>query len=159
MSKAENDMLRAEGLMRLNRAAEAVPLVNSWRTENGLPAFPANATRDTPAPAHAGGSATSCVPRVPNPAQVTGANVAIVCGSLWEAMKYEKRLETAFTGYAQWFIDARGWGDLPVSTPTMWPVPFQEMNARLQEFTNSLPEWRAGVSTYGYGTVYGGLAR
>jgi hypothetical protein len=71
-----------------------------------------------------------------------------------EAVKWEKRLETIFTGYAQWFVDSRGWGDLPVDTPLMWPVPFQEMDSRLQSFYNSLsgPTWQAAASnTYGIG--------
>lgn len=149
ISQTENDMLRAEGLIRLNRAAEAVPLINRTRERNGLPPFPAGATATTRAPAHPGGSATSCVPRTP-----TGPNNSLECGTLMEAMKWEKRMETAFTGYAQWFIDSRGWGDLPVGTATQWPVPYQEMDARRQPFYNSLtgPEWLAPSSTYGFGT-------
>jgi len=45
-------------------------------------------------------------------------------------MKWEKRLETSFTGYAQWFIDSRGWGDLTRGTVTEWPVPWEELYAR-----------------------------
>ena len=58
------------------------------------------------------------------------------CGSLLEAMKYEKRMETAYTGYIQWLVDSRGWGDLPVNTIIEWPVPFQEMQARQQPYYN-----------------------
>mgnify|MGYP003291237819 CR=1 FL=1 len=53
-----------------------------------------------------------------------------------EAMKYEKRLETAYTTYGAWFFDSRGWGDLPVGTPLEWPVPFQELDARLLPLYN-----------------------
>ena len=38
-----------EALIRLNRAAEAVPLINATRVENGLPPFPAGATAATTA--------------------------------------------------------------------------------------------------------------
>jgi len=150
MSQAENDMLRAEGLMALNRAPEAVSLINRTRMINGLAAFPAGSTRETRAPAQTGGSAASCVPRTP-----TGPGGALECGSLYEAMKWEKRMETLFTGYAQWFTDSRGWGDLTVGTPVMWPVPFQEMDARRQPFYNSPqgdPRWTSQSSTYGFGT-------
>ena len=144
MERTENDMLRAEALIRLNRVPEAVPLINLTRVANGLPAIPAaGATAATRVPPHPGGSATSCVPRTP-----TGAGNALECGTVLEAMKWEKRLETAWTGYAQWFVDGRGWGDLAQGTPTMWPVPYQEMDARVKPFYNSL--WQSGASTYGY---------
>ncbi len=147
-SAAENNLLAAEALIRLNRAAEAVPYVNITRTANGLPPFPAGSAANTPAPPQPGGSATSCVPRTP-----TGAGNALVCGSLYEAMKYEKRLETLFTGYTQWFIDSRGWGDLPAGSAQMWPVPYQEMDARSEPFYNSLTgdKWVAASNTYGFG--------
>ena len=85
------------------------------------------------------------MPRVPS-------GNSLVCGTLFEAMKWEKRMETIFTGYAQWFIDSRGWGDLPAGTSTQWPVPYQEMDARRQAFYNSQPTWVAGTSTYGFGS-------
>jgi hypothetical protein len=89
------------------------------------------------------------VPRTP-----TGANNSLECGSLLEAMKWEKRMETIFSGYVQWMQDSRGWGDLPVGSPTMWPVPYQEMDARVQPFYNSKtgdPVWEAQSNTYGFG--------
>ena len=69
------------------------------------------------------------------------------CGTLLEAMKYEKRMETAFTGYMIWYTDSRGWGDLPAGTVIEWPVPYQEMQARLQPFYNGTRQ--SGASTYG----------
>ncbi len=137
MTKVENDMLRAEALIRLNRAAEAMVLINASRVRNNLPPF-------TDPTGRAPGGA-NCVPMTP-----TGTGNALQCGTLFEAMKYEKRLETMQNGYAQWFIDSRGWGDLPQGTPTMWPVPYNEMDARRKPFYNSLPEWRAPLGTYGY---------
>jgi hypothetical protein len=149
MSRTENDMLWAEGLMKLGRDAEAVPLINRTRTANNLPAFPAGSVASTPAPAQPGGSATSCVPRTP-----TGPANTLECGTMYEAMKWEKRMETLYTGYAQWFVDSRGWGDLPVGSPEMYPVPYQEMDARSQTFYNSPvgdPKWQALTNTYGFG--------
>jgi hypothetical protein len=146
MSRTENDMLWAEGLIRLNRAAEAVPLVNRTRVANALPPFPDAASR---APAQPGGSATSCVPRTP-----TGPGGTLECGTLLEAMKWEKRMETLFTGYAQWFFDSRGWNDLPVGSPLMYPVPYQEMDARYLPSYNGLVNdalWQASSNTYGFG--------
>ena len=86
----------------------------------------------------------SCVPKVP----VAPYNV-VACGNLWEAMKYEKRIETAYTSYAPWYLDSRGWGDLPVDTPLFWAVPFQELQAR----------GRAISSLYGAGSRRGQRGR
>jgi hypothetical protein len=124
MGKAEIDMLAAEGHLRLNDIAAAVPLINTWRTRAGLPALLTTMSATDPVP---GGAA--CVPRVPVAPYNTTA-----CGTVFEAMKYEKRMETALTGYAPWFFDARGWGDLPEATALEWPVPYQEMDARRKPF-------------------------
>jgi len=126
-----------------------VPLINRTRVANNLPPFPAGATKATRAPAQPGGSANSCVPRTP-----TGAGGAVECGTMYEAMKWEKRMETLFTGYSQWFFDSRGWGDLPVGSPLMYPVPYQEMDARYEPIYNSVvgdAKWQALTSTYGFG--------
>jgi hypothetical protein len=148
MTRTESEMLWAEGLFNLGRDAEAVPLINRTRVANGLPAFPGTATAVTRAPIQPGGGPNSCVPRTP-----TGPAGALECGTLFEAMKWEKRLETTFSGYAQWYIDSRGWNDLPDKTSTMWPVPYQEMDARLQSFYNSLTvaPWQEQGNTYGFG--------
>ena len=120
---AENDMLAAEGYLRTGNVAAAATLIDKTRVRAGLPALSGVVTTLTqPVP---GGSA--CVPRVPQaPSYTTTA-----CGTIFEAMKWEKRVETSFTGYAQWFIDSRGWGDLVQGTALHWPVPYQELYARL----------------------------
>jgi hypothetical protein len=140
MSATEISMLRAEALLRSGSqhdAGTAVTLVNASRTAHGLAPFPAGADSATQAPAQAGGGATSCVPRTP-----TAASTTLQCGTLFEAMKWEKRMETVQTGYVQWFIDSRGWGDLPEGTTLMWPVPYQEMDARREAFYDAM--WQAG---------------
>jgi hypothetical protein len=137
-SQAENDMLAAEGYIRTNNFAAAATLIDRTRVRAGLPSAQ-GATLTTPV---SGGSA--CVPQVPvGPTFTTTA-----CGNIMEAMKWEKRTETAFTGYAQWFIDSRGWGDLATGTPIEWPVPYQELFARLlPTYTNTKV---AVKGTYGF---------
>lgn len=135
MARQEIAMLQAEGLIRTGAGAAAMALVNASRTANGLLAF------TDPAGVAPGGS--GCAPRLPN------GN----CATLLEAMKYEKRMETQLTGYMQWFLDSRGWGDLVQGTSIHWPVPFQEMDTRNKPFynmpsTGTLPA--SAVGTYGF---------
>jgi hypothetical protein len=137
MVKAEIDLLQAEGLYRQGNFAAAGALVNLTRVANGglPPITEFNATAAVP------GGATNCVPKVP----VAPFNV-VACGNLWEALKYEKRIETAYTHYVPWYLDGRGWGELPKDTPLDWPVPYQDLQARGRGL-NQL-----------YGTGVGGLA-
>ena len=118
-TKAELDMLEAEGQIRKGNFAAAAALINKTRTKNGLPAITAF---DASSPVPGG---ANCVPKVP----VSPFNV-IACGNMMEAMKYEKRLETAYTHFAAWFLDMRGWGDLPAGSPLFWAVPYQDLQAR-----------------------------
>lgn len=127
MTKAEIDMLAAEGYIRTGQFALAVPLIDAWRTRAGLPALGAIADLTTPVP---GGNA--CVPRVP----VAPSYTTTACGNIMEAMKWEKRMESAITGWGQWYFDSRGWGDLAVGTTLEYPVPYQEMDARAKPFYN-----------------------
>ncbi len=140
---AENDMLAAEGYLRTGAVASAIPLINKYRTRAGLAAIPATAIITDQVP-NSSALAHDCVPRVPQPP----AYNTTACGTVFEAMKWEKRLETSMIGYAQWYIDARGWGDLTTGTPLEWPVPYQELFARgLKSYTTSA---RATVGTYGF---------
>lgn len=123
MAKVEIDMLAAEGYIRNNDYASAATLINKSRTKAGLP--PVTATAD------GGNTGSACVPRVP-----TTAGNTTKCGDILEAMKWEKRMETAYTGYGQWYFDSRGWGDLAEGTPLQYPVPYQEMDARAKPFYN-----------------------
>jgi hypothetical protein len=129
MTLAELDLLRAEGLYRQNNFAGAAALINKTRTAGmvggaaaggGLPAITAfDATSPVP-----GG--VDCVPKVP---QAPGFNT-VACGNMWEALKYEKRIETGFTHYLAVYLDGRGWGDNPKGTPLFLPVPSQDWLAR-----------------------------
>jgi hypothetical protein len=146
-TKAENDMLAAEGYIRTNNIAAAATLIDRTRTTAGLPALTGAVTTATdPVP---GGA--SCVPRRPvGPSFTTTA-----CGDIFEAMKWEKRMETAYTTYGAWFFDSRGWGDLPVGTALHWPVPNQELDARvlpIYSLGGVGQPGASGASTYGYGS-------
>jgi hypothetical protein len=140
-SLAENDLLSAEGYIHANQTVSAIPLINKYRVRAGLAAIPGGAASTDPVP---GGS--GCVPRVPQAPNYTST----ACGSVYEAMKWEKRLETAFTGYAQWFIDARGWGDLVQNTVLEWPVPWEELYARQNLSIYTTDKVRAAKGTYGF---------
>jgi hypothetical protein len=131
MTAAEIRLLAAEGYLRIPTPnfTEAINRINVSRTTIGiLPAL--NAVTDTLAVA-APGSAAGCVPKVPDAAQSYRGSR---CGNIWDALKYEYRLETAYAGYGMWFFAGRGWGDLPQYTATQWPVPYNEMDARRENF-------------------------
>ncbi|MEP7247114.1 MAG: hypothetical protein ABI885_25990 [Gammaproteobacteria bacterium] len=122
-AKAELDLLAAEGFIRTGQYASAAPLINATRTANGLPAITVF-DGTTPVPGTSGNTG-SCVPKVP-----MGAGNALICGNMMEAMKWEKRMETAYVAYMPWFLDNRGWGDLAQDTPLFWAVPYQDLQAR-----------------------------
>src|SRR6266487_484014 len=124
MTASEIRLLAAEGFLRAGNIRQGVKLINLSRVSvGGLPALDTLAT-DTAAVVPGG---TSCVPRVPDPAQ---AYRGTKCGNTWDALKWEYRIETMFAGYGMWFFASRGWGDLPEGTAVQWPVPFQELQVR-----------------------------
>jgi hypothetical protein len=147
MPLAELDLLQAEGLYRANDFAGAAALINKTRTRGmlcqdmkvpgttgacavgsaGIAAFggglPAITAFDATSPVPGG---VDCVPKVP---QAPGYNT-VACGNMWEALKYEKRIETMFTHYLANYLDSRGWGDLPKGAPLFLPVPHQDWLAR-----------------------------
>src|SRR5690606_28175755 len=124
MTKAEIDMLAAEGLLRTGGGPAAAALIDTYRTRAGLPSLVAAGATTSDAIVPGG---ASCVPQVPQPPNFTTTD----CGTVFEAMKWEKRMETAYTHWGAWFFDSRGWGDLPVGTAVHWPVPVQELDTRL----------------------------
>ena len=122
MTRAEMDLLAAEGYIRTGDFANAMAKINISRVANGkLPPLVGIASLSQPID-----NTGSCVPRVPQPPNYNTAS----CGNILEAMKWEKRLETEMTMAGAWFVDARGWGDLAEGTAVNFPVPFQEMDAR-----------------------------
>ncbi len=107
MLVSEMNLLRAEALIRTNQAALAVPLINISRAAAGLP----DVTVDGP-PDEQG-----CVPR-----QLDGD-----CGSLWDALRHEKKMEGLGVSGVIAFFDARGWQELPENTMLHLPVPGAEL--------------------------------
>ena len=167
-TKAELDLLEAEGYYRQGDYASAAALINKTRTAGmgprtpgdtvkanwvakggGLPAITAlDATSPVP-----GGNA--CVPKVP----IGPSFTTVDCGNMWDALKYEKRIETAYTHFAPWYLDNRGWGDLPDKTATFWAVPFQDLQARGYSLdkiygtgigTGNAPNSYSSKSSYGW---------
>lgn len=107
MTVAEMDLLKAEGLIRLGRAAEAVPLVNKTRVAVGE--LPPVTLDGVPGP--------FCTPR-----KFNGD-----CGSLWDALRYEKRMEGIGTDAAIAHWDSRGWGAFVINTPLDYPIPGDQL--------------------------------
>jgi hypothetical protein len=135
----ENNMLAAEGYIRAGNFAAAIPLINKSRVRAGLAGLTVINSLTDQVP---GG--TACVPRVPQPPNYN----TTACGNIMEAMKWEKRTETDMIGYGQWFIDSRGWGDLVAGTALEWPVPYQELFARIKpSYTTTAV---AAKGTYGF---------
>jgi hypothetical protein len=114
LTRTEMDLLKAEALIRLNRAAEAIPFINLSRVANGE--LPPITTVDGPA------QAGSCVPR-----KFDGQ-----CGSLWDALKYEKRIEMTGVEPAVSWYDGRGWGTLIEGSMTQIPIPARERETTQQ---------------------------
>jgi hypothetical protein len=140
--KAENDLLGAEALIRTGNIAGAAAKIDITRVgRGGLPALSGVVTTATQQVPGAG----QCVPQVPS-----GSTVS--CGTILEAMKYEKRIETALSSFGRWWIDNRGWGDLIEATVYEYPVPYQEMQARQRPFYNLGGGFgsSAGKGTYGF---------
>lgn len=127
MTRAEMNGLIAEGAIRRGLWTLAAQYIDSSRVRNNLPSVAGITDLTTPVP---GGAA--CVPRIPAPPNYTST----VCGNILEAMKWEYRMETAFTGYGMWYFAGRGWGDLPEGTPVHHPVPYQELDVRSRPLYN-----------------------
>jgi len=49
------------------------------------------------------------------------------CGSLWDALRYEKRIEGVGVSGVIGYFDARGWQALPLNTMVHLPVPGREL--------------------------------
>lgn len=142
MPATEIRMLRAEGFIQQGNFAAASADIDVTRVPNGMPSVVAMAITTAVQPL--GPDAIHCIPHTP--LLTTSVTGTVSCGTIMEAMKWEKRMETQFTEAYAWFLDARGWGDLPIGTATMWPTPYQEVLVR-QGTANAIP-W---VLSYGGG--------
>ncbi len=110
----ERDLLMAEAMYRTGDKAGAMALVNEHRANGNLPAF-TDVNGTAPGP--------DCVPRTADGS----------CGDLWEALKYEKRIELFHYGPFIEYFDDRGWGDLVKDTPTQLPIPGSELLLLLED--------------------------
>lgn len=115
MTQWELDFIAAEANYRLGNRDAAMAHVNASRARGDLPAF-TDANGVAP-----GGD--RCVPQNPDGS----------CGDLWEALKYEKRIELFHYGFATEYFDDRGWGDLVQWTWQQVPVPGSELELLLME--------------------------
>jgi hypothetical protein len=131
LSAFEMDMLVAEAHIRLNQPLSAVPLINATREIHGglAPVTGAGPVPYDDAPTNA-----RCTPRVLQTGGSTDyANGTWGCGDLFEAMKYEKRMETWSTDMGIAYYDDRGWGDLVPGTYTQFPIPAVELMILLED--------------------------
>ncbi|NUQ11232.1 MAG: RagB/SusD family nutrient uptake outer membrane protein [Gemmatimonadaceae bacterium] len=140
MLKAEMDLLAAEAYLRLGNMTQGLAKLNASRARYNLPAV-------TGTDMNTQITGSGCVPRVPQPPNYT----TVACGSVFEALKYEMRMELAYGNLGGWFFPNRRWEDLVQGTPLFYPVPFEEMGARQRPFYN--------VGGGGYGTAPQGTYR
>jgi hypothetical protein len=132
--KAEVNLLGAEAYLRLGDMTKGLAKLNISRVAAGLPTLTGTSIND-PVPG------ADCVPRIP----VAPTYTTLACGSIFEALKYEWRMEMAYNRLGAWFFAHRGWEDLVTGSPLFYPVPFEEMGARLKAYYS--------VGGGGYGTA------
>lgn len=108
--------MEAEALFRMGDVEGAMAIVNASREGGELPPF-----TDAAGPAPGG---DVCVPQLPDGS----------CGDLWEALKYEKRIELFHYGPFTEFVDDRGWGDLVPGTFVELPAPEGSLDDLLDTF-------------------------
>ena len=115
MTDWELQFIAAEANYRLGNRDAAMAHVNMSRARGDLPPF------TDPNGVAPGGD--RCVPQMPDGS----------CGDLWEAYKYEKRIELFHYGFGTEYFDDRGWGDLVQWTWEQVPVPGSELELLLME--------------------------
>lgn len=127
MAHEEMRLLIAEARFRQGDLAAAAAIINETRVGNGdLPPATAAGIPNNPA---------NCVPQLGNGE----------CGNLFEALKWEKRVEVYGMTLGDWYFDSRGWGDLTVGTPVQFPIPPAESQG-------------LGLAPYTFGGVGGNCA-
>ncbi len=103
---AEVRLYAAEAYLRTDNAAQAVTIINQTRVANG--SLPPVTTSGVPA--------AGCVPR-----SRTGA-----CGTLLDALIYERMIELAFVDAVRTWADKRGFGALTTGTLLHIPIPYEQ---------------------------------
>lgn len=115
MTQKELDFIAAEANYNLGNMAAVMEFVNMSRANGELPPF-TDASGVAP-----GGD--RCVPKMNDGS----------CGDLWEAYKYEKRIELFHYGMATEYFDDRGWGDMVQHSWLQLPIPGIELDLLLME--------------------------
>ena len=112
MTVDEMNLLKAEALLRTNRPQDAAELINLTRVRNGeLPPVTA---------AGIPGDLSSCVPRTQD---------GQACGTLLDALHYERLIEgMGLDVWLTWF-NRRGFGTLQEGTFQQLPVPARELES------------------------------
>ena len=123
ISRTELNLYKAEALARRGDAAGAIALANLRRQSVGQ--LPALTTSGVPV-------AANCVPRT----------AAGNCGTLLDAIRYERQIEQAGTMGVYMWMDRRGWGTLPKGSPLHLPIPGEQLeilNMEIYSFGGGLP--------------------
>jgi hypothetical protein len=108
ISRTELNLYKAEALARTGNGAGAAALANLRRVAIGkLPDLTAAGVPNSP----------TCVPRT----------AAGNCGTLLDAIRYERQIEQAGTFGDYMWMDRRGWGTLPKGTPLHLPIPGEQL--------------------------------
>lgn len=115
MTQKELDIIAAEANYHLGNTAALMEHVNMSRANGELPPF------TDPNGVAPGGD--RCVPKMNDGS----------CGNLWEAYKYEKRIELFHYGMATEYFDDRAWGDMVQHSWTQLPIPGIELDLLLME--------------------------
>ena len=108
ISRVEMDLYKAEALARTGQGTAAATLANLRRQSIGQ--LPALTAAGVPV-------AANCVPRT----------AAGVCGTLLDAIRYERQIELAGTFGDYMWMERRGWGTLPKGTPLHLPIPGEQL--------------------------------
>lgn len=126
VSVAEMDLYRAEAYLRTGQPEQAAALINKTRVANGeLPPVTAQGVPES----------ATCVPRKPSGA----------CGSLLDALHYERMIELTGLDATRTYFDRRGFGTLTEGTFLQLPVAARELET-------------IGLPVYSFGGVGGEMA-
>ena len=130
MSVAEMNFLRAEALLRDGDADGAADIINA-QSRVSIGKLP-------PATAAGSGTLPACVPRKLFATTPT-------CGSIWDVLMYEKRMETHGTEAIIPFADWRGWGMMPEGTICQFAPPYRELELFGVEYYTFGGSWPGSV--------------
>lgn len=109
----ENALLRAEALLRTGDPAGAAEMINVTRTRSrtiGMETYPGLPPVTAAGVPEVGGE---CVPRTDSGE----------CGTLLDAIRYERMIELAAMDAFRGYAESRGWGILPDGALLHWPIP------------------------------------